>query len=49
MGMMSQEMTPGMMFGMAAFLGVGLAFGLVLLSGTFYFIWRFVRIFEKRT
>jgi uncharacterized membrane protein YciS (DUF1049 family) len=47
MGSMN-EMSSTMMYAMAAFFGVGLVFGLVLLVGTFYLIWRLVRAFEKR-
>ncbi|MFC4766996.1 hypothetical protein ACFO8Q_06395 [Effusibacillus consociatus] len=43
------QMSPAMMFGMAVFFGFGVALGLALLAGTFYFIWRFVRVIEKRS
>ncbi|MEB1807432.1 MAG: hypothetical protein LPK26_09040 [Bacillaceae bacterium] len=41
------QMTPQMMYGMAAFIGIRLAFGLALLAGTFYFIWRLVKALEN--
>ncbi|GAX91657.1 hypothetical protein EFBL_3347 [Effusibacillus lacus] len=42
------QMSPAMMFGVAAFWGLGIAIGLALLAGTFYLIWRFIRAIEKR-
>lgn len=29
-------------------IGIGLALGLAALAGTFYLIWRFIRVIEKK-
>lgn len=46
---MTGQMSGSMIAIMGLFIGVGIAIGLSLLAGTFYLIWRFIRILEKRS
>lgn len=43
-----QNINTSTLIAMALFLGIGIAVGLFLLSGTFYLIWRFIRSIEKK-
>lgn len=46
---MTENMNGTMLVLMGLCIGLGIAFGLSMLAGTFYFIWRFIRALEKRS